>query len=304
MRIHRSHPEKYFTLISNETLRDERLSYTARGVLAELLSRPDGGARVQGRSRQGEGRRAMRAAFAELEAAGYLHRRRFHGERGQFVTELHLFDRPVTAIPDDDAPPPDRDTASGTPVPTGETARQPRSDRDTASGTPVHADRRTATGTPEPPAETGCLPGSDRHTANGRPVSGTSNRRQTTKNKKVSPDAPSASPGTLTRATSTGEIDHEQTTNGTRPAAARAGNDDAALVQLAQDEVERATGIRLNAEWGAKTVRLLLGNANGSVPNPAAYIRDSIRRERDPKTRFCPISRPGYNTPWQKRGAA
>ena len=41
MQIHRSRPGARFVTIPNETLRDPRLSYVARGVLAEILSRPD-----------------------------------------------------------------------------------------------------------------------------------------------------------------------------------------------------------------------------------------------------------------------
>jgi hypothetical protein len=101
--IHRSHPESQFVQIPNETIRDRRLSYLARGVLAELLSRPDNWQTSadalwrRGRSERGsagEGRSVVRAAFTELEAAGYLYRARTRGERGRFVTVLHVFDAP------------------------------------------------------------------------------------------------------------------------------------------------------------------------------------------------------------------
>ncbi len=103
MKIHRSHPESGFTIIPDATLRDPRLSYQARGVLAEILSRPDDWAtgadaiwrRAKSeRGKAGEGRNVLRSAFAELAKAGYLHRERQRLGRGRFVTELHVFDAP------------------------------------------------------------------------------------------------------------------------------------------------------------------------------------------------------------------
>lgn len=119
MQIHRSRPDSHFTQIPNETLRDERLSYVARGVLCELLSRPDDwdatadgiAAKAQAtRARAGEGRRAMRAVFAELTAAGYLVRVRARGDGGRVITVLHLYDR--ARCPEATEVPP-----SGMPVP-------------------------------------------------------------------------------------------------------------------------------------------------------------------------------------------
>lgn len=104
MRIHRSHPDENFTILPNATLRDRRLSYTARGVLVELLSHSDGWetnadalwrlAQRERGGKTGEGRRAIRAAFAELEERGYMVRRRAQKERGRFVTEIDLYDTP------------------------------------------------------------------------------------------------------------------------------------------------------------------------------------------------------------------
>jgi hypothetical protein len=120
MRIRRSKPVDNFTIIPNATLRDERLSYCARGVLSELLSRPSGwetnADALSERARRhrgdtvGEGRRALRAAFKELEAAGYLLRRKEKGERGRFVTVLEVFDVPQVGGLGE----PDRGTAGGT----------------------------------------------------------------------------------------------------------------------------------------------------------------------------------------------
>lgn len=114
MIIHRSKPTANFTILPNELLRDDRLSYCARAVLAELLSRPDGwetnADALSERARRhrdgrGEGRRAMRAAFAELEEVGYMVRHKRKGEKGRFVTVLEVYDTPD-----------DRGTARGTSV--------------------------------------------------------------------------------------------------------------------------------------------------------------------------------------------
>jgi len=89
-------------------VRDDRLSYCARGLLVELLSRPEGwetsADAVVGEGAEvpdvvGEGRRAMRAAFAELEEAGYMIRRienRTGGEKkgGQYISVLEVYDVP------------------------------------------------------------------------------------------------------------------------------------------------------------------------------------------------------------------
>jgi hypothetical protein len=103
MIIHRSEPVSNFTIIPNATLRDPKLSYQARGILAELLSRPaDWATTADAMSRNakdergeaGEGRDVLRAAFAELASVGYLYRERRRGGRGRFRTMLHIFDTP------------------------------------------------------------------------------------------------------------------------------------------------------------------------------------------------------------------
>jgi hypothetical protein len=101
VRIHRSRPAERFTIIPDGTLRDPRLSYLARGVLAELLSRPDDwdtsadamwrrGRHERGEA--GEGRKVLRDAFAELEAAGYMNRVRFRADGGRMATQIHVYD--------------------------------------------------------------------------------------------------------------------------------------------------------------------------------------------------------------------
>lgn len=89
-----------FTQIDNRTLRDDRLSLKARGLLAYLLSQPSFYT-VRSEDLAGitpkEGRDAIRAALAELEAAGYVRRIRTRNDAGRWSTETHVFERPEDA---------------------------------------------------------------------------------------------------------------------------------------------------------------------------------------------------------------
>lgn len=86
-----------FTIIRNDVLRDDRLSYRARGVLAVILSRPDNWRTdAVGLQRDGtEGREAIRAAMRELQAAGYVHQVRLQDERGRWRTVAMVYDTPT-----------------------------------------------------------------------------------------------------------------------------------------------------------------------------------------------------------------
>lgn len=70
---------QHFTQISNAALRDPRLSFKARGILAWLASHQDGyGCSVAAivSDSDSDGKAAVRSALDELEAAGYLTRER------------------------------------------------------------------------------------------------------------------------------------------------------------------------------------------------------------------------------------
>lgn len=94
-------PESGFTIIRNTVLRDERLSYRARGLLAAILSRPDNWkiTREQLAAEGREGRDAVGAALRELEDAGYLERVRVQTGSGCWVTEVVCHDQPVSWEP-------------------------------------------------------------------------------------------------------------------------------------------------------------------------------------------------------------
>lgn len=92
-------PEQNFFMHRNETARDRRLSFRARGVLAELLSRPAGwrvDARELSQGEDVEGREAVRSALNELEKVGYLRRRKFK-DKGRWKTEAVVYSTPHSA---------------------------------------------------------------------------------------------------------------------------------------------------------------------------------------------------------------
>ncbi|MGW7442565.1 hypothetical protein [Kitasatospora sp. NPDC054795] len=96
MQIHRSAHVRAFTVLPNGLLQDRRLSYTARGLLADLLSRPDGwredGRQMADSSPQGRG--AVRRALKELKDAGYYRVDRVRMPDGTVRSEAHVFDTP------------------------------------------------------------------------------------------------------------------------------------------------------------------------------------------------------------------
>lgn len=113
MRIHRSARVRFFTTLGNEVLRDSRLSFCARGILAYLLSQPDG-KRDDIRTlaqRTPEGRERVASAMRELEKHGYLMRTKKRTPEGQIYTEVEVFDSP--SDPPSQLPPETEIPASG-----------------------------------------------------------------------------------------------------------------------------------------------------------------------------------------------
>lgn len=98
-------PADRFAMIANAALEDDRLTWRARGVLAYLLSRPEGWStsaeRLAAQSPKGkEGRDAMRTVLAELEAAGYLLREKVQDARGRWSTGMVVYDSPAKNTPE------------------------------------------------------------------------------------------------------------------------------------------------------------------------------------------------------------
>lgn len=87
---------KRFTVITDQALRDPEISFRATGVLAYLLSMPDG-TKISGRemtAAKREGRDAILAALGELEKAGYLIRKRTQASSGTWFTTCVLREMP------------------------------------------------------------------------------------------------------------------------------------------------------------------------------------------------------------------
>lgn len=115
MKVTRSHPTSRFTVLPNDALEDERLSFKARGLLAYLLSRPDGWSTDSSElaTHGPDGRTAVLSALKELEEAGYLRRTRGRDEQGHFFTQCEITDTP-TGVGKPDSRQPDSYTKNGT----------------------------------------------------------------------------------------------------------------------------------------------------------------------------------------------
>jgi hypothetical protein len=96
MIIHGPRPDRDFTVIPNRIIRDDALSYRARGLLVYLLSQSPDWEVSSGRLaiESGEGRDAIRTALRELVNVGYLELNKEQDNRGRWVSHYT-----VTATP-------------------------------------------------------------------------------------------------------------------------------------------------------------------------------------------------------------
>ncbi len=94
--IRQPRPTANYTIVDNLTIRDTRLSWAARGILIYLLSMPDNWRTSADRLATcgPNGRTYIQSALTELEAVGYVRRKKTQDERGRWSTELHVYDRP------------------------------------------------------------------------------------------------------------------------------------------------------------------------------------------------------------------
>lgn len=99
MPIHHHPKSRDFLMIENATVRDRRLSFKARGVLAWLLSKPaDWEPTVERLAEESpDGVFAIRSACKELEATGYLVRKKSRGRAGEWLNTWHVHEVPPSA---------------------------------------------------------------------------------------------------------------------------------------------------------------------------------------------------------------
>lgn len=99
--------DRGFTKLSNAQIRDDRISWKARGLLAYLLSLPDWWQlRVSKLVEQGpDGRHSTRAGLAELQKFGYVLIERERNARGRFERTLWTIVEEPSANPRDIATP-------------------------------------------------------------------------------------------------------------------------------------------------------------------------------------------------------
>jgi len=98
MKIIRSQkPSEHYTVIRNDILRDESLSFRARGILTYILSNVDTW-RTDATTLSkigGEGRQAIQTAINELKSAGYIESKKVQDPlTGRWTTEVTVYDIP------------------------------------------------------------------------------------------------------------------------------------------------------------------------------------------------------------------
>ena len=98
MIVHSRRPTHNFSIISNAVVRDDHLSFRARGVLLYLLSQPGdwetSSERIAAAGK--EGRDAIRTALRELIDVGYVTRHSEQNAAGHWVMHYTVRDRPWT----------------------------------------------------------------------------------------------------------------------------------------------------------------------------------------------------------------
>jgi hypothetical protein len=107
MIIHGPRAERDFTVLPNRILRDDELSYRARGLLCFLLSQPPDWEISSNRLTLefGEGRDAVRSAIRELINTGYMQLQKVQGDAGRWSTHYIVtadpwwFENPVDNPP-------------------------------------------------------------------------------------------------------------------------------------------------------------------------------------------------------------
>lgn len=102
MAIKRAKRRTNFTMISNVGLRDERLSYKSKGLLAYMLSLPDDWVFYESElvNHSIDGKASVKSGLKELQEAGYLTRQRKRNDKGHLKETLwEISDEPMSDYP-------------------------------------------------------------------------------------------------------------------------------------------------------------------------------------------------------------
>lgn len=97
--LHKHPKSREFVMLENATVRDGRMSFRATGLLAHLLSLPQGapiGSVHLAKSRP-EGRTAIQSAYRELRQHGYVVQERKQNDDGTWRTTTHVYEVPPDA---------------------------------------------------------------------------------------------------------------------------------------------------------------------------------------------------------------
>lgn len=96
MIVRSARPRANFTILDNAVIRNPDLSFKARGILAYLLSLPDGWRidRDQLARQSTDGQTSIRSGLAELEQARYIRRVKRQDNAGRWSTLTIVYDTP------------------------------------------------------------------------------------------------------------------------------------------------------------------------------------------------------------------
>lgn len=101
MAVFRVHKTENYTVMSNEHLRDKRLTLKAIGLLSKMLSLPDDwDYSVKGLiSICREDETAIKAALKELRKAGYVKVTKSRGPKGTYIYQYDIYESPSLSSP-------------------------------------------------------------------------------------------------------------------------------------------------------------------------------------------------------------
>jgi hypothetical protein len=284
------HPNR-FTVLPNDAIRNPSLSFRAVGVLAHLLSLPDG-AKVDSATLAGahrEGRDAVRSAYRELEAHGYYRKELIRLPDGTLRTEVVVSSTPMngedagrTEDGKSGAGPGPENPAPVDPAPVNPTSVQP---------TPVDQAPKEEVSTtqnlfsPQPPRTAGGQEvEQDKPTANGRRGNGTNPRAMGTHPRSAAGQAEAA------------RLEAEAAAR--QAALQRATETRQATDRAAELEAERieAEALAVSAALDDATLAALVDVVTGSMAGPLARSPLAIGRAVVDWCRTAAAEHPGRLT--------